>query len=254
MNLNRRAPVPSQPVNNRHSFALGDTEELSRMFGHMGSDWTNKDQRTNIPPHATSSLRPKSVMELGGGGGESSFSNSWLNQRQPKLFNNDNVIERPRSADISSWHVPSTASWKPLGSDLNWKEPMQRFNSSIVPENSSLKPDEIIRNRRASAAPTHNNNNNNNNNRFSQQQYLSPPQTNSRRSSSTEVVHDTLLGYGSDQSDNSTQSRYRGGAMSSGTHPITIIENNREDDVDMELLQGNTRTCTYTDKKTNTLN
>ncbi|KAG2203773.1 hypothetical protein INT47_012706, partial [Mucor saturninus] len=75
-------------------------------------------------------------------------------------------------------------------------------------------------------------------NRFSQQQYLSPPQTNSRRSSSAEVVHDALLGYGSDQSDTSTQSRYRPPLLSSSSaHPTTIIENNREDDVDMELLQ-----------------
>lgn len=233
MNLNRRAPPPPPtPPNNRHSFAIGDTEELSRMFGQIGTDWTSKEQQ-RIPPRAASNLRPKSVMELGGTT-DPSFSNSWLNQRQPTLFNNDNVIERPRSADISSWHVPSSASWKPLGSDLNWKEPMQRFNS-IVPENASLKPDEIIRNRRASAVAI----NNRHNTGFTQQ-YLSPPQNNSsRRSSSAEVVHDTLPGYGSDQSDNSAHSRYRG-TIPSGTHPTTIIENNKEDDVDMELLQGNT--------------
>ena len=157
MNLNRRQQQQQQTptnrnMNNRHSFALGDTEELSRMFGNLNSDWLQNEEHTTLPPQqrsqvppraSTNNLRPKSVMEMGP---TTSFSNSWLNQRQPKLFN-ENVIERPRSADISSWNLPTTVntsapSWKPLGSqhDLDfkqhWREPtqqqqQQRFSASI---------------------------------------------------------------------------------------------------------------------------
>lgn len=272
--MNRRVPAqPTQPMtSNRHSFALGDTEELSRMLNTVGTDWNTNDQ-TRIPSRANAAnLRPKSVMELGGNTGDASFSNSWLNQRQPTLFNNhDHIIERPHSADISSWPVQppsSSSSWKPLAPqhDLTWKEP-QRF-SQIVPETSrssslkhddilrsgnsnigSLKPDEMIRNggstalkhddiirssRRASMNPM--------NNRSSATagfpQYLSPQlNTNAtRRSSAVETGSDSMLGYGSDQSDQS--SRYRN-TMSSALPPTTINEN-KDDDIDMELLKGKT--------------
>ncbi|GAA5796617.1 hypothetical protein EDC94DRAFT_622036 [Helicostylum pulchrum] len=270
INLNRRVPTqPTQPMtSNRHSFALGDTEELSRMFNTMGTDWNTNDQ-TRIPSQANATnLRPKSVMELGGNTGDASFSNSWLNQRQPTLFNNhDHIIERPHSADISSWPVQPPSSWKPLTPqhDLTWKEP-QRF-SQIVPETShssslkhddilrsgnsnisSLKHDEMIRNggstalkhddiirssRRASMNPMNNRPSGTTTGGFPH--YLSP-QLNSnatRRSSAIETGSDSMLGYGSDQSDQS--SRYRNN-MSSAPPPTTINEN-KDDDIDMELLK-----------------
>lgn len=265
--MNRRVPQPpTQPiVNNRHSFALGDTEELSRMFNRIGTDWNTSGDSTTatstttnrIPTRASATnLRPKSVMELGGTIADSSFSNSWLNQRQPTLFNQDQIIERPHSADISSWpvqpHPPapppssSSSSWKPLSSqhDLTWKEPA-RF-SQIVPDsvttssNTALKHDDIIRSsRRASMNPMHNNNNNNRSNNAGFPHYLSPPATNinstSRRSSSIETAaSDSMLGYGSDQSDHS--SRYRN-TMPNAPPPTTINEN-KDDDIDMELLKG----------------
>lgn len=269
--MNRRVPTqPTQPMtSNRHSFALGDTEELSRMFNTMGTDWNTNDQ-TRIPSQANATnLRPKSVMELGGNTGDASFSNSWLNQRQPTLFNNhDHIIERPHSADISSWPVQPPSSWKPLTPqhDLTWKEP-QRF-SQIVPETShssslkhddilrsgnsnisSLKHDEMIRNggstalkhddiirssRRASMNPMNNRPSGTTTGGFPH--YLSP-QLNSnatRRSSAIETGSDSMLGYGSDQSDQS--SRYRNN-MSSAPPPTTINEN-KDDDIDMELLKG----------------
>lgn len=90
---------------NRHSFALGDTDQLSRMFG---ADW--------FEPQIAGQSNSQSIVNP-------SFSNSWLNK---EIFNNDeNVIQRPRSADISSWAVPS---WQPLTNQqgIHWKGPQQQ--------------------------------------------------------------------------------------------------------------------------------
>ncbi|KAI8058709.1 uncharacterized protein B0P05DRAFT_559541 [Gilbertella persicaria] len=196
----------SRVMNNRHSFALGDTQELSRIFGSMGSSWLNTDEAHALPPRPTTSvsrtpshLRPKSVMELGG---TSSFSNSWLNQRQPNMFTTPEIqpaIERPRSADISSWNLPSSSSsqppWKPLGNqhDIDF-QPQWRDN----PTNYG--------------------------------QYLAAPKA--MRSTSIDN-NDGLLGYGSDPGDSS---RYR----STPAANISLHgkpKSAHEEVVDIELLK-----------------
>lgn len=275
-NLNRRQHPPTtagstlQPnrnVNNRHSFAIGDTEELSRMFG---TDWLNSNNnddsrqhtlqqqqqqqqpqqpqpRVNISNRASSHLRPKSVMELGGNL-DQSFSNSWLNQRQPTLFS-DNVIERPRSADISSWALPTTVntaapSWKPLGSQhdidfqQHWKEPLQqqqqqrRFNNNGISD--GLDDPNSGNSRRTSTISTHSTSNgynnggrigvgssssSNTNTGTPFAQYLSPPKSFNVSRSSSADLSDTLHGYGSDHSDASANARYRA-TTTTNTHPM----------------------------------
>ncbi|CAO3657606.1 unnamed protein product [Mucor hiemalis] len=299
-NLNRRQPPPTgsalqtnRNVNNRHSFAIGDTEELSRMFG---TDWLNGNNneesrqhtlqqqqqqqphqpqpRVNISSRGASHLRPKSVMELGGNF-DQSFSNSWLNQRQPTLFN-DNVIERPRSADISSWALPTTVntsapSWKPLGSQhdidfqQHWKEPLQqqrRFNNNNLPEglddpnNGSSRRTSMI-----SAHSTSNSynsggrigvsgSNSNTSTGVAFGQFLSPPKSFNVSRSSSADLSENLHGYGSDHSDASINARYRG-TTTAANHSLTkppnnsansnassvMTSENREDVVDMELLK-----------------
>jgi hypothetical protein len=166
---------------------------------------------------------------------DSTFSNSWLNQRQPTLFNNDNVIERPRSADISSWTLPTTVntsvpSWKPLGSqhDLDfqhhWKE-----TPSIPRLNSNVSPDVVMDERHSSSpslpGPS------NRNSGFGQ--FLSPPTNFGPSRSSSADLTDSLHGYGSDHSD----SRYKSHVITKPTASTTINEN-KEDPIDMELLKG----------------
>jgi hypothetical protein len=232
MNLNRRQPSishqqpqPSQDATsgNRHSFALGDTEQVNRLFGRMGTDWLGGED-----PHplqkTQSSLRPKSVMELGG----SEFSNSWLlnNQRQPSLFHDTNVIERPRSADISSWTLPNQ-TWKPLGTDL-WKNDLQHPLPSTTTTATTTTAASA-----AASAPFSGSTKN-------YGQFLTTPQNVVRRSSSFENCSNDLLGYGSDPSHSDASQRY---ANSRPTHmkpPSTaaIAESTKEEPVDMELLKG----------------
>lgn len=234
--------------------------------------------RVNISNRASSHLRPKSVMELGGNL-DQSFSNSWLNQRQPTLFS-DNVIERPRSADISSWALPTTVntaapSWKPLGSQhdidfqQHWKEPLQqqqqqrRFNNNGIPD--GLDDPNNSTSRRTSTISTHSTSNGyNNGGRIGVgsssgntstgtpfAQYLSPPKNFNVSRSSSADLSDTLHGYGSDHSDASAKARYRTAATTT-THPMAksasqvgnsnpssgSANENREEAIDMELLKG----------------
>ncbi|CEP15720.1 hypothetical protein [Parasitella parasitica] len=286
-NLNRRQPsivAQQQQQNvNRHSFAMGDTQNLGKLFGTMGTDWFSSDDQTQSQhqhqhplqqpqPRATLNnrsqhqLRPKSVMELGGSGSsvlDSAFSNTWLKQRQPSLSNN--VIERPRSADISSWALPavsassnaantSVASWKPLQNqhdiDIHlWKDPM-----SIDPINSARRSSSAITSAAAATAASSNLRKTS----FAASQYLNTQSNLSSlnaskpgasRSSSFESIVANDFGYGSDQSDASTSSRrfrqthqqpahmsaYSSGSSASNNKPIP--ESNNEDHVDMDLIK-----------------
>ncbi|KAI8642735.1 hypothetical protein BD408DRAFT_175404 [Parasitella parasitica] len=282
-NLNRRQPPivaqQQQPQNvNRHSFAMGDTQNLGKLFGTMGTDWFSNDNQTQShhqhqhllqqpQPQTTLNnrsqhqLRPKSVIELGGRGDgavDSAFSNTWLNQRQPSL--NSNVIERPRSADISSWALPTAStssntasSWKPLYNqhdiDIHlWKDPM-----ATNPTNSARRSSSAITSAAATTATPSNLRKSN----FVASQYLNAPSNSSSihagktaasRSSSFESIVANDFGYGSDQSDASTSSRrlrqtYQQPAhmstysSSSSSNNKPILENNKEDHVDMDLIK-----------------
>ncbi|CAO0792223.1 unnamed protein product [Mucor circinelloides] len=281
-NLNRRQPsiVVQQPQQqqqqqqnvNRHSFAMGDTQNLGKLFGTMGTDWFSNDdpstqsqqqqhplqqpQPRTMPSNRSQhhQLRPKSVMELGGSVLDPTFSNTWLNQRQPSLTSN--VIERPRSADISSWALPtsssstggntSAASWKPLHNqhdiDINlWKDPITmeptRRSSSAIPSAATVAA--------AAAANTASNLRKSN---FAASHYLNTPSSSTAaagksatsRSSSFESVVANDFGYGSDQSDASTSSRRfrhtHQQPTQMATYSTPIIEN-KEDQVDMDLIK-----------------
>ena len=305
-NLNRRQPsivvqqpLPSQQQQqqqqrnvNRHSFAMGDTQNLGKLFGKMGTDWfssnNNNDDdqsqsqqqqqpqqqhplqqpqpRTTIPSNRSQhhQLRPKSVMELGGGVLDPTFSNTWLNQRQSSL--SSNVIERPRSADISSWALPTsnssssisgsgganTASWKPLHNqhdiDINlWKDPITMDISAAA---NTRRSSSAISSTAAAAATSNLRKSNFSSHYLAAPSSSSPSATlgggkagTSRTSSFESIAND--FGYGSDQSDASTTSRrfkqsyqqptQKSAFNSSNNKPI--IEN-KEDHVDMDLIKG----------------
>lgn len=277
-NLNRRQPSivaqqqqqqQQQQHVNRHSFAMGDTQNLGKLFGTMGTDWFSNDDPSSTQqsqqqhplqqPQPRSmnrsqhhQLRPKSVMELGGSVLDPSFSNTWLNQRQPSL--SSNAIERPRSADISSWALPtsstsatggntSAASWKPLHNqhdiDINlWKDP--------------ITMDTTVNTRRSSSAIAGAATSNLRKSNFAASHYLNTPSTATAgatggatsRSSSFESVVANDFGYGSDQSDASASSRrfrqshHQQQPTQMSTYSTPIPEN-KEDPVDMDLIRGN---------------
>lgn len=247
---------------------MGDTQNLGKLFGTMGTDWFSNDDPSSIqsqPPQQQHplqqpqprsmsgnrsqhrQLRPKSVMELGGSVLDPTFSNTWLNQRHPSI--SSSVIERPRSADISSWALPtsssgaggntSTASWKPLHNqhdiDINlWKDPMDTAN--VNTRRSSSAANTTLNLRKTNFAASH---------------YLNTPSSSTAmgggksatsRSSSLESVVANDFGYGSDQSDASTSSRrfrqsHQQQPTQMSTYSTTIMEN-KDDHVDMDLIRG----------------
>jgi hypothetical protein len=255
MNLNRRQPsishqhrqqqqIRDTTIGNRHSFALGDTEQVNRLFGRMGTDWLGEDSHPlpNMPTPVTAArstnLRPKSVMELGATTATPEFSNSWLlnNQRQSSLFHDTNVIERPRSADISSWTLPTTSqTWKPMGTDLWKNDGIQHTHPTAPPTTTATTA--------FSGADTR---------KKSYGQFLTP-QNIVRRSSSFESSSD-VLGYGSDHNSDISSQRYHNRPAAStqmklpNTAAITTTTNasstiaessgTKEEPVDMELLKG----------------
>ncbi|RCI05222.1 Flap-structured DNA-binding and RNA-binding protein [Rhizopus stolonifer] len=222
----------SRVMNNRHSFALGDTQELSRIFGSMGSSWLNTDEAHALPPRPTTSvsrtpshLRPKSVMELGG---TSPFSNSWLNQRQPNMFTTPEIqpaIERPRSADISSWNLPSSSSsqppWKPLGNQHDIDFQPQWRDNPVIQHSQPATHFSTLDDTKKQAMPTRQTN---------YGQYLAAPKA--MRSTSIDN-NDGLLGYGSDPGDSSRYRSTPAGNISLHGKPKSA----HEEVVDIELLK-----------------
>ncbi|KAI9247354.1 hypothetical protein BY458DRAFT_494569 [Sporodiniella umbellata] len=106
-----RPPVPNRRAMDRHSFAIGDTEEYDRMLTQP-----NFLANQNYPKLFESSARPKSVLldnELA-----SIFNQSW-----PYTAG----LERPKSADVSQWsfQLPSetTPSRDPWPSFVNETQP-----------------------------------------------------------------------------------------------------------------------------------
>ncbi|KAL0134920.1 hypothetical protein V8B55DRAFT_1557646 [Mucor lusitanicus] len=110
----------------RHSFALGDTEEqYNHLFSRIpgGGDYsmrnssyvTTSSQRGMFDPPPIHTSRPKSVIE--GGNASSIFSNDWSyggfgqHQQQQQQRPNATVgANRPKSADISNWSFGLTSS------------------------------------------------------------------------------------------------------------------------------------------------
>ncbi|GAN09753.1 hypothetical protein MAM1_0289c09285 [Mucor ambiguus] len=275
-NLNRRQPSivaqqqqQQQQHVNRHSFAMGDTQNLGKLFGTMGTDWFSNDDPSSTQPQQHPlqqpqprsmnrsqhhQLRPKSVMELGGSVLDPTFSNTWLNQRQPSL--SSNVIERPRSADISSWALPtsssgaggtSTAPWKPLQNqhdiDINlWKDPIT-MDSTVNTRRSSSAIASAATNATSSLRKSN----------FAASHYLNMPPSSiaaggtgggksaTSRSPSFESIVANDFGYGSDQSDTSTSSRrFRQSHQQQPTQMSTFstpIPENKDDHVDMDLIR-----------------
>jgi hypothetical protein len=115
----------------RHSFALGDTEEYDRLFSRIPGDYmrnqngnflkdnNNLQQQRGIFDHHTPSSRPKSVIE-GNNDLSSIFHNDWSyggfgsghsqQQQQQQQSRNTVGANRPKSADISSWSFGITSS------------------------------------------------------------------------------------------------------------------------------------------------
>ncbi|KAK4513716.1 uncharacterized protein ATC70_005721 [Mucor velutinosus] len=288
-NLNRRQPSivvqqqQQQQHVNRHSFAMGDTQNLGKLFGTMGTDWFSNDDPSSTQSHQPQQqqqhplqqpqprsmsgnrsqqhqLRPKSVMELGGSVLDPTFSTTWLKQRQPSL--SSNVIERPRSADISSWALPtgssgaggntSAASWKPLQNqhdiDINlWKDPITMDTATV----NTRRPSSAIASAASSATNATSSLRKGGN--FAATHYLNTPSSSTAaggtgggksatsRSPSFESVVANDFGYGSDQSDASTSSRrfrqsHQQQPTQMSTYTTPILEN-KDDHVDMDLIQ-----------------
>ncbi|OBZ84599.1 hypothetical protein A0J61_07348 [Choanephora cucurbitarum] len=266
MNLsNRRLSSINQQQNrnasSRHSFALGDTQELSRIFDSSNKKWLDSEEphhpsppqpRTTISvPRASSRLRPRSVIELNHA--PSSFSNSWL--RQPNVFNSAGVtenyrpIERPRSADITSWHLPSStntsATWQTLSSphDINaqshWKNNNNWIHVQQPQPTTSSGLFHYFDKPKSSSSPTTTSAGVRFNDEYNQ--FLGPSKPN--------LDHKKNHGYGSDPGNNSS-AKY-GSRLSSVqntsnhhqslSHPKTrsthLEPSAKEEAVDMELLE-----------------
>ncbi|CEG75691.1 Putative Protein VTS1 [Rhizopus microsporus] len=96
-------------TNNRHSFALGDTED--RLFGYSLLDDNNarriRQQQQQQQQSLFTSSRPHSVIE----GNDSLFVPKWnSNVRQRTNVVGPIGTERPKSADISQWNLPGQYS------------------------------------------------------------------------------------------------------------------------------------------------
>ena len=80
----------------RHSFALGDTEDYNHLFSSSGNDFLHPSQ---VQPRVQKSVieRPKSVVESDL---SSIFSHDWS---YPGGLVNSSIGSRPKSADISNW-------------------------------------------------------------------------------------------------------------------------------------------------------
>ncbi|CAO3655198.1 unnamed protein product [Mucor fragilis] len=111
----------------RHSFALGDTEEYDHLFSRIPGDYSlrnsyanqqhqqQQQQQRGMFDHPINT-RPKSVIE----GNASIFSNDWSyggfgqhhqQQQQQQQRSNATVgANRPKSADISNWSFGLTSS------------------------------------------------------------------------------------------------------------------------------------------------
>ncbi|KAK4513342.1 8-oxoguanine glycosylase ogg1 [Mucor velutinosus] len=113
----------------RHSFALGDTEEYDHLFSRVPGDYSlrnsyasqqqqqqqQQQQHRGMFDHPINT-RPKSVIE----GNASIFSNDWSyggfgqhHQQQPQQQQRPNATvgaNRPKSADISNWSYGLTSS------------------------------------------------------------------------------------------------------------------------------------------------
>lgn len=124
--VHNRANIGRRNHIDRHSFALGDTEEYDRLFARPTTGDFLTPRFGELPPHLTQqqhtmfepSSRPKSVID---GDISSIFSNDWsygaglVGHRQTAITNS-----RPKSADISNWSFGTSVSSKSAVREDPW--------------------------------------------------------------------------------------------------------------------------------------
>ncbi|KAI8640302.1 hypothetical protein BD408DRAFT_420083 [Parasitella parasitica] len=144
----------------RHSFALGDTQEYDRLFPRTPGDYSrnpngnfltesnNMQQQRGIFDQPIQSTRPKSVIE-GSTDLSSIFHNDWLyggfgqhqhqhhQQQQQQQQQQQRQIpvgsNRPKSADITNWSFGITSSVSSKSMRDNIKDPLVSPWSGISP-------------------------------------------------------------------------------------------------------------------------
>ncbi|EPB84974.1 hypothetical protein HMPREF1544_08252 [Mucor circinelloides 1006PhL] len=140
----------------RHSFALGDTEEYDHLFSRIPGDYSLRNsyasqqqqtQQRGMFDHPINT-RPKSVIE----GNSSIFSNDWSyggfgqhhyhqqqQQQQQQQRQNATVgANRPKSADISNWSFGLTSSVSSKSVRGSSKDPLVSPWSGLSPTVSTF--------------------------------------------------------------------------------------------------------------------
>ncbi|GAA5795933.1 hypothetical protein HPULCUR_001298 [Helicostylum pulchrum] len=129
--VHNRADIGRRNHIDRHSFALGDTEEYDRLFarpttgdfltprfGELPTRLQQQQQQQQRTMFEPTTSRPKSVIE---GDISSIFSNDWsygaglVGHRQSAISNS-----RPKSADISNWSFGTSVSSKSAVREDPW--------------------------------------------------------------------------------------------------------------------------------------
>ncbi|KAL9559426.1 hypothetical protein MBANPS3_000441 [Mucor bainieri] len=136
----------------RHSFALGDTEEYDHLFSRIPGDYSMRNsyasQQQQQQQHQRGmfdhpiNTRPKSVIE----GNSSIFSNDWSyggfgqhHQQQQQQRPNATVgANRPKSADISNWSFGLTSSVSSKSGRDSSKDPLASPWSGLSPTVSTF--------------------------------------------------------------------------------------------------------------------
>ncbi|KAI8880956.1 hypothetical protein K501DRAFT_223884 [Backusella circina FSU 941] len=171
-NTNRR-------THDRHSFALGDTEEYSRLFGsndfltrpaYGGGNTLDSPplNNNNLTPNGSRRLvgrvasgrttspmfnnqgRPHSVIEgdttylfAAGSSNSSNTSNNWMNPRRtnPQVghIGDRKMPERPKSADITNWSLPEDRGAN-RGFQSAWQPPSSDLMDKDLVDFTSSQP------------------------------------------------------------------------------------------------------------------
>ncbi|GAN07305.1 hypothetical protein MAM1_0156d06801 [Mucor ambiguus] len=134
----------------RHSFALGDTEEYDHLFSRIPGDYSLRNSYAGQQQQQQQrgmfdrpiNTRPKSVIE----GNSSIFSNDWSyggfgqhHQQQQQQRPNATVgANRPKSADISNWSFGLTSSVSSKSVRDSNKDPLVSPWSGLSPTVSTF--------------------------------------------------------------------------------------------------------------------
>jgi hypothetical protein len=171
-----RPPAPNRRAMDRHSFALGDTEDYNNRTGRMGNEYLYPHKSFGIdetpmtarghlqatrggasPLFPSTSNRPRSVVE---GNDHSNLfaSNDWsFNSPQQRSSMVGNIgdranLSRPRSADISTWSFGKNvandpAEEKKYSSNSPWgRSPtVSTFTGSMIERPNSASDAELAK-------------------------------------------------------------------------------------------------------------